>query len=226
LGETIAIACSFIWSLAVICFKIVGEDIHPTVLNFFKNWLGAILLIPTVLLIDGPLTQSIPNSDLFILIFSGVLGIGLADFFVLKGLSQINASKLAIVECAYSPFVIFLSVLFLGEVFTITRFIGTSCVLGAVLLISTGSKSPHSNEKPSDPMGILWCLAGILSMAIGIVMVKPLFESVPLFWVIQIRLAAGAVGGSFLLFLVRILANASMNCFTPKGKSYYFWPVF
>src|SRR5690606_38414519 len=117
---------------------------------FCKNWLGALLLIPTVLFIEGPLTQSIATSHLAMLVISGVLGIGLADFMVLKGLSQINASKMAIVECSFSPFVILLSVAFLGEALTIPRFLGTALVLGAVFMITRTTAGPAISPAKSS----------------------------------------------------------------------------
>lgn len=199
MGELIALGCALIWSLAVICFKIVGEDAHPIILNFCKNWLGAILLVPTVLLIDGPM-QVMPNyGSLALLIVSGFIGIGVADYFVLRGLAKINASRFAIVECAYSPAVILLSVLFLGESFGIYRFFGASLVLLAIVLVSI---KPDPASGPLSKEGFLYCIAGIFSMAVGIVMIKPIFDEIPLFWIIQIRLAAGAVGSTFLLATV------------------------
>src|SRR5690606_5826922 len=51
--------------------------------------------------------------------------------------------------------------------------------------------------------GMLYGVAGLFAMAAGIVMIKPLFERVPLFWIICIRLAAGVAASAALFFMLR-----------------------
>jgi drug/metabolite transporter (DMT)-like permease len=196
----VAIACSLTWSLAVILFKKAGDDVHPILLNLAKNLVGLVLMIPTIYLVEGSLRISAAPGDVAVLVLSGLLGIGLADAMVLKALKDIGASRIAIVECTYSPFVILLSLLFLGEHLSGTRLMGALLVIGALFCVSVtrDARKTASGRPPHLVRGMLWGLAGLFSMAGGIVMTKPIFATVSLFQVIGIRLSAGVVASAAL----------------------------
>ena len=52
-GELFALSSALVWALAVILFRRSGETLPAFELNLFKNFFGLILLIPTILLVDG-----------------------------------------------------------------------------------------------------------------------------------------------------------------------------
>lgn len=188
-GSIFALSCALTWSLSVILFKKTGDDLNPIVLNLLKNCFGLALMVPTVCLIEDSFPV-VPLRDLGILAVSGLLGIGLADAMVLKALKDIGASRMAVVECVYSPFVLLLSILFLGEALTPTRLIGGTMVVSALLLVSAPTAGAQA---PRRSAGFLWGIAGLLATAAGIVMIKPLFATIPLFHIIVIRMVAGVV---------------------------------
>ncbi len=199
LGAFLAVFCAFTWSVSVILFKKSGEGLHPVLLNLLKNSIALVLIIPTILVMDGATLPDLAPAQWGTLLFSGLLGIGIADAMVLKSLREIGASRIAIVECTYSPFVMSLSILFLGEALTGARIVGALFVAGAILCVSL--KPEVSEISPQKILrGMLWGVAGLFSMAAGIVMIKPLFVHVPLFWLIGIRLFAG-VAASIVIFM-------------------------
>ncbi len=199
LGSIIAISCALIWSGAVIMFKKAGDPISPVLLNLIKNTIGFLLMIPTTLIVDGPWPTTNLDQHMTTLLVSGFLGIGIADALVLRSLKDVGAGRLAIVETVYSPFVIVLSLLFLGEVMTPTRMAGGAMVLAALLLVSV-TREALTERGDGVARGTLYGVGGIFSMAVAIVMIKPVFADVPLFWIITIRLGA-AVVSSVLMFL-------------------------
>jgi len=201
-GTFIAILCSLVWSIAIIMFKKSGDDVHPILLNLLKNCVGLVLFIPTVFIVEGFRLPSLTWSQLWILTFSGMIGIGAADAMVLKALKQAGASRLAIAECAYSPCVILLSWFFLGEALTLPRFFGAVLVIAAILCVCITRES-LSTTGGKVLTGMVWGTVGIMTMAIGIVMIKPLFNTVPLFWIITIRLAAGVVASTMVFAGIR-----------------------
>ncbi len=192
LGAFLAVFCAFTWSVSVILFKKSGESLHPVLLNLLKNSIALVLIVPTIFVMDGVTLPELAPAQWGTLLFSGLIGIGIADAMVLKSLREIGASRIAIVECTYSPFVMLLSILFLGEALTDARIVGALFVAGAILCVSL---KPEASEIPPQKIlrGMLWGVAGLFSMAAGIVMIKPLFAHVPLFWLIGIRLLAGVV---------------------------------
>lgn len=193
LGEVMALAAALSWAFAVILFKKSGEGIPPLALNLFKNTVAMLLLTPTVLLAGGALFPDVPLSTWLWLAASGLLGITLADTLFFWSLERLGAGLSAVVDTAYTPMVLGLSLVFLGE------HLGSGDMLGAVLIVAAllvGSLTrPASNRSRSDlVLGTLAGLAAMLLMAVGVVMIKDLLDDLPLLWVTWVRLAAGSTG--------------------------------
>lgn len=198
-GATIAILCALIWSISVILFKKAGDEIHPILLNLYKSIVGFVLMVPTVLLVEGTTLPALATRDVLVLLASGAVGIGISDAMVLKALKDIGASRIAIVECSYSPFVIVLSLIFFGEVMTAARFVGAALVVAAIACVTIKRDAFHTDADPKRvARGFAWGIAGLFSMAIGILSVKPIFGSVPFFLLLAIRLFAGMVASGVL----------------------------
>lgn len=115
MGELMALAAALIWSLSVVFFKRV-DDLPPTAVNLFKNSVAIVLLMLTLALMGAPLLDLRRSaSDWLVLAASGVVGIAVADSLFFSALARMGAGSLAVVECAYSPFVVLTAVLALGE---------------------------------------------------------------------------------------------------------------
>lgn len=196
LGAVVAVICAFTWSVSVILFKKCGDDLHPLLLNLLKNSLAFVLMIPTIYFAEASFAPSVTTQDLVVLLLSGLLGIGIADAMMLKALNMIGASRIAIVECAYSPCVIILSMLFLGEALTLPRVMGAALVAVAILCVNVTRSGAIPN--PKLVRGTLLGIAAMVCMATGIVLVKPIFDRVPLFWIIGVRLGAGMLGSAVI----------------------------
>jgi drug/metabolite transporter (DMT)-like permease len=205
LGPMLAVSCALIWSLSVILFKKSADSLHPVLLNLCKNVCGLVLMVPTILAFEGVAGIHIDTKDIVTLVISGVLGIGIADAMILKALKDIGAGRIAIVECVYSPFVLLMALIFLGETMTGARLLGSALVLVAIICVSwpRGASGEAMGAAPLERKQLLLGTAcgagGIFAMAGGIVMMKPVLAHVPLFWVIGIRLAAGVVASAALL---------------------------
>jgi drug/metabolite transporter (DMT)-like permease len=201
LGPTLAIACALTWSASVVLFMKAGGGQHPLVLNLAKNALAMALMIPTILVVNGLDVPTMSGSQLAILALSGLFGIGIADAMVLRALRGLGASLMAIVECAYSPFVIVLSIAFLGERLSGARLGGASLILAAIILASVTRGAFEGLKTPRKGLfvSLAWGVAGVGSMAVGIVMIKPIVNELPLLWVIATRLAAGTLGSAVLV---------------------------
>jgi drug/metabolite transporter (DMT)-like permease len=190
LGEILALATALTWACAVILFKKSGEKVHPIGLNQFKNVLAILLLVPTMLILSRSLLPSVATRDYLILLASGALGIGIADTMFFHSLNLLGASRTSIVECLYSPFIIGLSFLWLGESLTLTQSIGALLIISAVLAI-TGEREEVTIGRRRLLYGILWGALAMAAMAVGIVMAKPVLDRNELLWVTLTRLIGG-----------------------------------
>ena len=200
LGEVMALATAITWAFAVILFKKSGEKVHPIGLNQFKNLLALLLLIPTMLIMSRSFLPSASVTDYAVLLASGALGIGLADTLFFHSLNILGAGRSAIVDCLYSPFIIGLSLVWLGESLGIVQGIGAILIISAVLTIS-GEKDTTSIDRKQLLLGIVWGALAMATMAVGIVMAKPVLDRSDLLWVTLTRL----VGGISVLFVYLLL---------------------
>lgn len=216
IGETFSLLTALVWGVAVILFKKSGEKVHPVALNTFKNTLALVLVLPTMHLFGQSLFHQAPPGEYLLLMLSGAIGIGIADTLFFKSLNQIGAGLTAIVVCLYSPFIIGLSMIWLGERLTILQLAGALMVVLAVL--STTRKGAFGAITRRDILqGILWGVLATACMAVGIVMIKPILTRSPLFWATEVRLI-GAVPALGLVILFHPLKRRVVSSINSPGS--------
>jgi drug/metabolite transporter (DMT)-like permease len=197
-GELYALGCAFMWAVAVIFIRKSGESLAPLPLNVFKMVLALGLFLPTLLWVEGAAVPELPATALALALLSGFIGIGLADTLYFRAINTIGASRMAIAQTLYSPSVILLAVLFLGERLSLIQFAGVVLVLSGVLLVTySGSESRESARDVRR--GVLYGGFSVFMMAVAIVMAKPLLEQYAFLWVVTLRMVGGLMG--LLLFV-------------------------
>jgi len=200
LGETLALMAAVVWALAVVCFKKSGESVHPIGLNVFKNVLAAVLFVPTAWIFGETLLRQVPGEEYVMFLVSGALGIGISDTLFFKSLNVLGAGRSAIVDCLYSPSIIGLSLIWLGESLGVWEIVGVIMIVSAVLSILVEHQSVPA-ERSHVILGVLWGVLAMVTMAVGIVMIKPLLERSPLIWATEVRLLGGLAVLAVALFL-------------------------
>jgi len=203
LGEILAAASGLAWAVAVVLFRISGRAIHPVGLNLAKTVLALAVMVPTLLVLGEPLAPAVPFATTGLLLLSGILGIAVSDTLFFYALNRLGASLTAIVDCFYSPFVIALSFVLLGERLTLVQLVGAALVLSAVLTLSKEGRLEKIGRKDLA-LGVLFGVLAMFFVAFGIVMVKPILGGVSVFWATFVRLAGGSLA---LAVLVPFLRN-------------------
>jgi len=210
-GEILSLITAVVWAVAVILFKKSGESVHPIALNFYKNLLAILLLLPTMFFFGGGLSAGLGASEYAMLLISGALGIGLADTFFFKSLNLLGAGLSAVVDCLYSPSIIILSFFWLGESLSLLQMIGLAMIISAVLTVSRSDKNGHISRR--DLLrGIFWGALAMATMAVGIVMIKPLLATAPFLWLTQLRL----VGGMLVLAVIILFYPGRREIMMPR----------
>lgn len=203
----------------MILYKKSGEFVHPVALNTFKSTLATVLLIPTVYLGGEKLFYDAPLRDYGLLLLSGVIGIAVADSMFFKSLNLLGAGLSAIVDCLYSPFIILLSVFFIGEHLGWLQIVGVLLIISAVLTVTT--RKANGNISRHDlTWGAIWGASAMAVMAVGIVMIKPLLDRSPMLWATEIRLIGGCLG----LYLPLLLHRRTKSFFASLFKNNH-WKV-
>ncbi len=212
-GEFFALASAVSWAIAVVMFRQQGKLLPAFELNLFKNILGFLLLVPTLILVDGWSLPDYSLPDLGVTMLSGCLGIAVADTWYLRALNLMGASRCGIVASLLSPFVILLSVFFLGESLGGWQIPGLVLVMAGILLV-TWKQKRSSVDSDSVRKGVQYGFGAVFLMAVGIVMVKEILETRSFLWTVEIRMFGGLLG-MFIVMLLRkrvatVWANFSM----------------
>jgi drug/metabolite transporter (DMT)-like permease len=206
MGELFALLTAVVWAVAVILFKKSGENVHPIALNLFKNFLAITLFIPTIYIFGEVLFRKAPISDYLMLLLSGMMGISLADTFYFIALNSVGAAVIAIVACLYGPFIIALSMIFLGERLAPLQFVGVALIISAVIF-ATETKGESHYPKGNLVKGIFFGTLGTFINAVGVVMIKPILNTSPLVWVSTYRILGGIVGLLIILIFLKDRSN-------------------
>lgn len=209
-----AITNAVLWAISFVLFKVSGHSVRPFTLNFFKNVLGSVSLILTLLLVGKFYIPGVPLMDYVLLIGSGILGIAIADTLMFKSLNILGASRSAVVDCLYAPFIMFFSFLFLHEPMTIMKIGGAALIVISIPLIYSDKKKDPI-ESSQFWWGLFWGALAMASMGIGIVYIKPQLESYPVLWTTSVRMVGGTIA-MVLYTLVLHNRREIYSIFTPQ----------
>lgn len=201
-GEFFALAASFCWALSIILLRKPGLVLPAFELNLFRVLFAVLLLVPTILVMEGWSWPHYSAGELGIVLLSGYIGIAVADTWFLRALNLMGASRTGIVASLFSPFVIILSIIFLGESLRVWQICGFFLVMGGILLV-TWQRSRQETDSQHIRKGVMYGVASVFLMAVGVVMVKGILETRPFIWTVQLRLLGGLAGMVIYIVLRR-----------------------
>jgi len=191
-GEAYSILSAALWAYGVILYQRLGRHVSPSALNLQKNLVVLALVLPLCLPeIDA--LRALGWQALGVCLVSGAIGIALADTLYFRALNRLGAGRMGILGNLYSPFVILLSFLFLGERLELRQVVGFALVSGGVLIVS------HAERDSPLSRGALWRgigmgVAAVVLMACAIVMIKRPLDGAPVLPVAGVRLVGGVAG--------------------------------
>lgn len=186
IGEAMALGAAAVWAVSLILFK-QSESAGALGMNLFKNAVGIVLLGLTMLALGIGFADDRSAGDWAALSISGVLGIAVADTLTFVALRRLGAGLLAVVDTLYAPTIIAFSVVVLAEPLGPAFAAGAALVaLGLLLASLEGAGTVHGRGR-----GIAIGIAGIVAMAAGVVLAKPVLERGHLVEVTMVRLIAG-----------------------------------
>lgn len=210
IGELFALLCAISWACAVILFKHIGNSLTANQLNLIKNLLAVSLLVPTAMLVEGFRFPVLGLWQWGVMFVSGYIGIAVADTLYLQALRLLGAGRTAIVASLYSPFVLILSLLFLGESLQSSQWLGFVLVIAGILVV-VYQRQPANIERADLMEGAWLAIGSVFMTAAGVVAMKPLLVNDGFFWMVSFRLLAGIAGMLIYLALRRQLASSWQN---------------
>jgi len=200
IGELFALTCALLWASAVVLYKYVGESLSANTLNFVKNTLALCLLLPTALIIEGLTFPQLSLMEWIVLALSGYAGIAVADTLFLIALRNLGAGRMAIVMSLYSPFVVMLSIVFLGERLALWQWLGFAMVLSGILVVIY-QRDYLTVDRQLLLKGVGIAIGSIFLTASGVVAMKPILANDGFFWMVSLRMLAGLLGMCLYLLI-------------------------
>jgi len=187
-GIIAALASAASWAVGAILLKPYAEQLPAMGLAFVKGTLGLFVLGTTILAL-GP--HEIGWRTFWTLLFSGALGIGVADSLFFRALRELSSHSVVQLMLLGQVVTIALAVLFLGESLRIPQWIGVALVVAGVWVVLSDRNPDQKNS--GSRRGILYGLVSVLAMAVSVTMAKDVLDSVDALSATFIRIAGGVV---------------------------------
>ena len=216
MGELYAVLAAVVWAIAVIFLKKSGETISPFTLNLFRVSVTAPLLLLTLVILGRPVGHAAPLTDYLILFASGIIAIAISDTLFHRSLNMIGAGISAIVGCTYSPLVVIMGFLVLGERLKPLQFVGMAMIVTGVLLAAK-HKPPRDATTRQIVIGVVWGVAAMAAVAIGIVIAKPVLNRSPVLWATAMR-QLGCLGVLLPAALITRRRRHILRVFRPSAS--------
>ncbi|MCK4349285.1 MAG: DMT family transporter [Candidatus Krumholzibacteria bacterium] len=216
MGELYALLSAIVWAFAVILFKKSGETVPPFALNVYRASVSLVLVLVTMLAVREPLISGAPLTDYLLLFLSGIIGIAISDTLFHRSLNIVGAGITAIVDCLYSPFVVIIAFLAIGERIGPWQVAGMFLIIAGIFVAARHDPSPGTTRRQLV-IGVFWGVLAMLTLAIGIVIAKPVLNRSSVLWATAMRLV-GCVAVMLPVGLFTRGRRDMVHAFTPSAS--------
>ncbi len=200
LGESAALGAAGLWALSSLVYGSVGAKIAPLHLNLFKGAI-AIILLGLTLLVRGELFPAMTAINLWLLLLSGSIGIGLGDTAFFAALNCLGARRALLMETLAPPMAAILALIFLQENLKVSAWGGILLTVIGVAWVVTERVPPVAGRPVHLQKGVMFGLIAAISLAVGGILARAALinTSISPVWAALIRIGAGSI--SLLPFL-------------------------
>lgn len=193
-GELAALSAALLWALASVIYGQIGRRISPLGLNLSKGVI-AIAMLGLTLAVWGDAVPQISTSHTWLLMLSGVVGIGLGDTAYFETIQHLGARRALLLEALAPPITGVLALMFLDEVLPAIAWLGiVLTILGVAWVISERLPNQPAGSTNLD-RGISFGLLAALAQAVGAVLSRAALAgtNVNPLWGALLRLVAGVL---------------------------------
>jgi drug/metabolite transporter (DMT)-like permease len=193
-GEVAALSAAFLWAIASLAYRRVGEQIPAWELNLVKGVLAAAMLALT-LWASGDSLAGVETRGLSLLLASGALGIGLGDTAFFEALQELGPRRTLLLGTLAPPLAALLALVTLGEMLTPGGWAGIGVTVAGVAWVVTERLSEAGGAQGRTLRGLGFGLVATLAQASGSVLSHAALTqtTVSPLWGAFLRLAAGVV---------------------------------
>ena len=174
IGEIAALSTALCWAVASRMFQILGKSFSPLALNFWKGLAAAVVLfvITQIFYPDFILTKE----QVFWLLLSGAIGIGLGDTFFFKALNKIGDSQSILIAETLAPIITALfAMAWIAEWLTWQQWLGIAVVILSVDMVIKLQKKKQVEH--FEATGYVYAAGAAVCQAFGAVISRDILTS-------------------------------------------------
>lgn len=174
IGEIAALSTALCWAVASRMFQILGKSFSPLALNFWKGLVAAIVLfgVTEFFYPDFSLTQN----QVFWLLLSGAIGIGLGDTFFFQALNKIGDSQAILIAETLAPIITALfAMAWIAEWLTWQQWLGIAVVILSVDMVIKLQKKQKVHH--FEMTGYVYAALAAVCQAFGAVISRDILTS-------------------------------------------------
>jgi drug/metabolite transporter (DMT)-like permease len=169
IGEISALTTACLWSVTSFLFAFAAEKVGSVQVNINRIILAAIILF-FIVVVSG-VDYTLSSSQVYYLIFSGIVGLVIGDSFLFKCYQLIGA-RLGMILMSLVPAIsAVLAFIFLDEIITPLGIIGMAVTIFGVVMVVT-DKAQGDVKKNFNKIGILYGFLGAAGQASGLILAK------------------------------------------------------
>tara|TARA_Y100001968_G_scaffold324307_1_gene363394 strand:- start:432 stop:1298 length:867 start_codon:yes stop_codon:yes gene_type:complete len=157
IGFLAAISAVFSWTFACYIWRKESNHLLPRQINIYKNILASIIFFPVVFSINW---ISEINS-IFILMISGIVGIGIGDTLYINSLKIIGTRKTLSFEALTPILASILSTLIINEIYPQKVWLGACLVSFSLFMIVRQNTYEKHSLRQTKILGILYAFGSI-----------------------------------------------------------------
>jgi drug/metabolite transporter (DMT)-like permease len=204
-GEFAALAVALFWTITALAFETASRKAGSLTVNFFRLVLAFFFIGLLTLFSRGHFLPADASRHNWIwLALSGLAGLVLGDFFLLKSFSFIGSRFAMLIMTLSPPMAAVFGYFILGETLSMMQAAGMLIVLFGIALAVFNR--PVRGERLTFKLsksGILFAFIGALGQALGIVLSKYGMAGYDPFASSHIRIIAGMAGYAFIITALR-----------------------
>ena len=219
LGLTAGLLAALSWAVAAVIFRQLGVRLHPLVLNLYKGTIASVALV-LVLVFWGGVLQPVPLKPFLLLLFSGMLGIGVGDTAFFAALNRLGERQTVLIAETVAPLItIMLALLLFQEFISLPAWLGIIAILFGVYLVIRMRSDANGPPQKQLLAGVSYGLIAAICQAVGGIMSKGAFRlyDIDPVWSSLVRLLGGLLLVAVLIPLLR------QNYFPVSARSKRVW---
>ena len=192
IGFISALASAASWAFCTVMFDRLVKVIPYAGITFLKGTMSIILMTVLTLFLGG--FTDVTTRELLYLAFSGIIGIAIGDTLFFRSLQDLGAKVQVLYFMLGQVITMFLSFLLLGDVLSISEYLGAMILLVGIVIVTWGRQEDHPNKR----RGIIGGFLSILCFSVSSIMVKMAIGEIDVVTATFYRMVFGTVAVLFV----------------------------